>query len=129
MGESMKRAFAIPLVLALTGCESLFGICETNGISAIGVVIVDSLTQGPVVADTIWGRARDGSYVDSVLFSTIGRTEPITSLPFATEREGVYDVLIGASGYRTWERRGVRVRDGGCHVKPVSLTAKLQRIS
>jgi hypothetical protein len=78
-----------------------------------------------LVADTIWGRARDGSYVDSVRFT--GRT--ITDHPFATERPGVYDVAVGATGYRTWERRGVRVRDGGCHVKSVSLSAKLQRIS
>jgi hypothetical protein len=126
----MKITLAIPLVLASTGCESLVGICETYGVSAIGVVIVDSVTQGPLVADTIWGRARDGSYVDSVLFSTIGRTEPpITSLAFATERKGVYDVQVGATGYRTWERRGVRVRDAGCHVIPVSLNARMQRFS
>lgn len=117
----------LSLLTAVAGCDPIFGICETYAVSAIGVTVVDSVTAGPLTADTIWGRARDGEYVDSMLISTIDRDEPpITSFAFALERPGVYEVAIGATGYRTWTKRGVEVADGRCHVEPASLMAKLQ---
>ena len=44
-----------------------------------------------------------------------------------TRIERTYHVQVGAIGYQTWARHGVRLRADRCHVVPVSLTAKMQR--
>jgi len=39
---------------------------------------------------------------------------------------GVFEVVVERTGYRPWSRANVRIRQGRCHVKTVSLTALLQ---
>jgi hypothetical protein len=66
--------------------------------------------------------ARDGAYAD---------TAEITNMfdgPYgvAYERQGTYAVTVEQQGYRTWSRSGVRVLREECHVRTVSITARLQ---
>jgi hypothetical protein len=44
----------------------------------------------------------------------------------AHEQSGTYEVTVEAQGYSLWQRTGVRVRDGECHVQTAELTARLQ---
>jgi hypothetical protein len=120
------RSLAV-LVLLLTGaCDWIAAPCESNALFGVKVTLTDSATLGPVLADTIWARVIDGAYVDSVRFSNHDRPDPVVHLGFALERAGTYDVQVGAIGYQSWTRNGVRVRAGRCHVDPVSLTVNLQ---
>jgi hypothetical protein len=48
-------------------------------------------------------------------------------IPLAHEREGSYTVTVDAVGYSPWSRSGIPVIDGGCHVRTVRLTARLEQ--
>ena len=126
-GIRVMKGVAIAVLLLAGACDWIAAPCESNALFGVQVTLTDSVTLGPVLADTVWARATDAAYVDSVRFSNSDRPDPVTSLGFALERAGTYDVQIGATGYQPWRRTGVRVRDGRCHVQPASLTAKLQR--
>jgi hypothetical protein len=52
---------------------------------------------------------------------------PVLLLSSAGERAGTYDLTIRSPGYRDWTRTGVEVTKDQCHVRPVTLTARLQK--
>jgi hypothetical protein len=95
--------------------------CTLEARAAISVDVRDSVTNAAV------GRgstiiARDGLYAD---------TAEITSVfdgPYglAHERPGTYAVTVEQQGYRPWSRSGLRVTKDECHVRGVSITARLQ---
>ena len=64
---------------------------------------------------------RDGAYVDSTAVSFDG-----LHLSGAGERAGSYTVTVQKPTYHDWTRTNVRVTADECHVKAVSLTARLQ---
>ena len=95
--------------------------CTADARAAISVDVRDSVTNAAV------GRgssiiARDGPYADTVDITTL------FDGPYglAYERPGMYTVTVEQQGYRTWSRSGVRVTKDECHVRGVSITARLQ---
>ena len=66
--------------------------------------------------------AQDGAYADTV--KNIGSFDGPYQL--AQERAGTYTVTVEQQGYRLWRRSGVEVTADQCHVRTVSLTARLQ---
>src|SRR5687768_6316229 len=122
----MKKLCGIPLLLALAGCNAITAPCEDIERDGILLTIVDSATLGPVLADSIMVKTTDGSYTDSLRFTNL-RPDPVTWVGLAPERRGVYDIQIVATGYRVWERDGIRVTSGRCHVNTVRVTASMQR--
>jgi hypothetical protein len=69
--------------------------------------------------------AREGAYVDSArMYGDV----PVETVGLAEERAGTYEVSVERTGYRSWHRAGVRVTADECHVRTVSLTARLQRL-
>jgi hypothetical protein len=122
-----ELAFTMALVLLASGCDFVFAPCTSNEKAGITITMMDSVTQGPVVADSVTVMIVDGSYADTIRFTNV-RPDPVTHLPLALERPGVYDVSISATGYRSWVRNDIRVRDGRCHVETVRATARLQRL-
>jgi len=42
------------------------------------------------------------------------------------EREGTDTITVRRAGYATWTRTGVTVTRDECHVRPVTVTARLQ---
>ena len=117
------------LVLAIVGstlvssaCDFIPGgySCTTQAVPGIMVQVLDSLTGAPA------GRnariiARAGTVADTANF-----TEFDGPYPLAFERSGTYAVTVEQQGYRLWSRTGIRVTKDECHVRTVSLTARLQ---
>ena len=124
--SSLSRLTGIAFA-ALAGCEraSLPSTCTLPVVLfGLHVTVVDSLTNtSPSSAILI---ARSGAYVDSV--GPQARNElGWLGLSAAMERSGTYDLTVRAPGYREWTRAGVRVTDDGCHVDPVTVTARLRQ--
>jgi hypothetical protein len=108
---------AVALLLEVVACSSPFSggtLCTEQFAAGITVSPIDSVTGAPVAGAT--AIARDGAFVDS--------TTDLNMI--AGERAGTYSVTVRKTGYATWLRSGVNVTRDECHVKTVSLTAKLQ---
>ena len=89
---------------------------------AVSVDVRDSIAGAPA------GRgariiARDGAFADTAKHTS--QYEGPYAL--ARERAGTYTVTVEQDGYRLWSRGGVRVTRDECHVRTVSLVARLQR--
>jgi hypothetical protein len=119
--------FAIGL-LAVSGCD-LLGIaqtCTSELIMGVGVTMEDSLTGGPVFADSIRVTAEDGTYVETRIVDA-SEQEP-GRISIVEDRPGTYRITVRASGYAPWTAEGVRVRmDDDCHVRSVGIHSRLQR--
>jgi hypothetical protein len=122
----MTRCIWPLAVLVCSACDGIVAPCTDEARFGISVDFLDAATGGPVLSASIFAAARDGFYADSVRFSNTDRADPVTALGFAVERDGVYDLEITATGYSAWNRSGVRVSGGRCHVETVRLTASLQ---
>jgi hypothetical protein len=112
----------------LIGCNSIVAPCDTSERAGIALSILDSVTQGPVLVDSLRIVVSDGAYSDTVQFTNV-RPDPITELPLALERPGLYRVEVRAAGYVLWTRSNIRVEDGRCHVRTVNVDALLQRLT
>ena len=121
-----RRALLIGLG-TITGtvaaCGQLIGpTCSAEAKPAIVVEVRDSLTNA-AAGNGARVIARDGAFAD-----TAGTFAPLEGpVLLALEREGTYTVTVEREGYRLWTRTGVRVTADECHVRTVSLTARLQR--
>lgn len=129
---SARLLLLVP-ALALAGCDA-FGPreCTLDVRPAIEVSIRDAATD-EYLAGSASGAVTDGAFRDTLRFSrghslpgSDGRTV-WTALRAADERPGTYRVEVVVPGYDMWVREGVRVRDGDCHVRTVTLDARLQR--
>lgn len=116
-------AFAVLMVSLALGSCSEWGGCTLSVEPGVLVEIRDAADGTPIAA-TASGNITDGSYQDSLRLydSSLMRAG-------ADEREGTYTVQVLHTGYVPWERRGIRVRDTGCHVDTVTLQADLERVS
>ena len=116
-----RRSLGVLAAGLSTGCLEP-SACTAHIEWGLRVQVRDSVTGIPAgVGATV--IAVDGSYNETL------RSYPeLDSLTFygAGEREGTYLVRVTKDGYRTWSRSGIVVRDGGCHVIPVTVQASLQ---
>ncbi len=109
---------------SLPACNNPFDssdpiFCTMDIKPAIVVRIRDSVSKLPITEGAT-GYVREGSYLDSL------RTYAGTGQA-ASERRGVYTVVVMNNGYQTWKKDGVRVRRNQCHVETVTLNADLVR--
>ena len=116
---------ALAALPTLVGCELFTGPCTTEARAAITVVVQDSLTGA--APDTAGARviAMDGAYADTSEWA-FPHESGGTEHPLAFERAGVYVVRVEYPGYRVWERTGIRVGHGDCHVNTVQVCARLR---
>jgi hypothetical protein len=99
--------------------------CTANVAPGVVVEIRDGFDGTPLAA-TARGAVREGTYVDSLrAYGGLGNGT-LVSRAAAPERPGVYSVTVEHAGYLAWQRDGVRVRAGQCHVETVQLVADLQ---
>ena len=130
------RGFIRQLLPVLIGavfaeaCNSPSGvICTAEFRFGLAITVVDSVTSSPPASALL--IARSGTFVDSVgpnaPFSTNAGSSPVLILNTAGERAGTYDVTVRAPGYRDWLGSGIKISADECHVKPVAITALLQR--
>lgn len=110
----------------LSACDTT-GICDMSAHAGIVIEIRDSATNAPLAA-TARGAVRDGAYVDSLKPAGI-ENFTLISRAAAYERPGTYEVEVVHPGYATWQRIGVVVHPGACHVQTAMLQALLQPAS
>lgn len=111
--------------IVLAGCDALTGrVCTAEAVIGLTVQVRDSVTNQPVGAGTIV-TARDGAYSET-LASFPGGDE--LTYYGAVERAGSYVVKVAHPSYEPWQRADVNVRSGTCHVTPVQVQARLQRL-
>lgn len=115
-------AILLPL---LSACSSPYDVCTDAATPGINVIVRDSVS-GTFAANGATATAVDGAYSDTNWFSeTHGRPEYPIGLAY--EREGTYAVTVSRTGYKAWTVSGVRVTRDRCHVRTVTLNARLQR--
>jgi len=100
--------------------------CTANFVWGLQVSVQDSVTGAPAAsgAELI---AREGAYADTSRFPA--NRPDLDDLPLvgAGERAGTYTVTVRKAGFVDWERDGIVVTADECHVRPVHLSARLQR--
>lgn len=133
-GKRNTRRATLGLLTSLTAGCGIFDptVCTLEARPAIQVEVMDSISGEPV-RGPVRVVARDGSATyefDSqhVFLPPMADPDTVVFGPFylAHEQPGTYEVTVEAQGYRLWQRIGVRVREGECHVQTAELTALLQ---
>lgn len=133
--RNILRAMSGLLAASLAaGCGILDPtVCTMEAVAGIRVELLDSISGEPVRGH-VRVVAREGSetfeFDSQVHVDWLVNVDPDTvvfsPVELAYERRGTYDVTAEADGYRLWQRTGVRVRAGECHVQTAELTALLQ---
>ena len=124
MIRSLIHLGFIALSASLWGCNSPNDVvCTEIAVPAINVLVRDSVS-GSFGSNGATATVVDGSYTDTNTFPDASQPELPISLAY--EREGTYVVTVSKSGYRDWVTSGVRVTRDVCHVRTVTLTARLQ---
>ncbi len=110
-----------PAILHAAGTLTL--VCQAYAAAGVNLTIVDS-ASGTAVSGTGVMRLKvtDGRFVDSLRTVTL-----IPHWGAAFERAGTYTATVDADGYQHWRKDGIVVTRGLCHVRPVSVTARLAR--
>ena len=122
---ALKHApVSLLLLVALAGCDGPSSVCTMEMRPGLQVTITDS-TSGEPRAGAALAIARDGAYADT-LDPGVSNGDVMITRQGAYERQGIYDVVVRAPGYRDWIQQGVMVRSGQCHVSVARLEAKLQ---
>ena len=119
------RAMCLIAFLSISACDDETELLPCAGTSEIGIVatVTDSISGGGVSADSVVGTVTDGLYVEHV------RTTPayaLVGLTFAEDRAGIYQVAITAEGYEPWMVDGVSVTGDHCHLRGVTLSARMR---
>ena len=120
--HSSCTAFLLPLISACTSPNDV--VCTDVAVPGINVVVRDSVS-GSFVANGATATALDGAYSDTNWFSEV-YARPENPIALAYEREGTYSVTVTRIGYKAWTASGVRVTRDRCHVRTVTLNARLQ---
>lgn len=123
--------FLAPIVPLLAGwiaaCDASGPVACTASVEPAIVVEIRDAQTGVPLAQHATGAVRDGAFLDSLRpYGFIGDPSSMYSRRAADERPGRYEVEVHLPGYKAWTVRDVRVVDGGCHVRTVTLQASLQ---
>jgi len=127
-----RRAATLALLaatIALGSCSDGAApiACTLEARPSVTATILDSVTRaGRAIGSSL--VLQDGAYVDSTFSSGVApwSHDSLFGPTRTFERAGTYDVRVRRSGYQLWERRGVVVTQGVCHVGTVSLVVLLQ---
>ncbi|MFA6168143.1 MAG: hypothetical protein WC700_16080 [Gemmatimonadaceae bacterium] len=128
IGELNLTAVALPKspsarTPTLVAKTRLHLACTLELRAGIYLLLHDSATgQPPQGSGTMRLRATSGTFSDSV-------TAPLLMGAWgaAWERPGTYSVSAQVDGYQPWRRDNIEVTHGLCHVRAVTVLAKLQR--
>ena len=116
----MKRFFVsvvIVTAILVSACKSPTGVCAGVGMYGLNLTVNDSRTHGAITA-TGTVIITDGNYSHSSQIVSGHASE-------ALDRGGTYAIVIKAAGYQDWTTTGVQVKDTGCGLVPVNVTADL----
>lgn len=118
----MKHNIPVVIGFALAACDSFGVACTSDSRPGIAVMVLDSSTRTPLVSNSVLVIASEGMYAD-----TAQAVSENAETFLVYERAGTYNVQVEAEGYHPWARANIRVSEDACHVKSVSLVARLQR--
>lgn len=108
------------LALPSLGCNLIDpGGCDASIVSGLSVTVRNAQTGVPAGLGAVV-TARDDGYVE-----TLQGFDGLTFVD-AQERPGTYDISVNSPGYQPWTKQNVEVEDGGCHVKPQTVDARIQ---
>ena len=128
-GRHLPGAFLVLWIFAFGACDVLDSqpvLCTGNFVWGLHVTVQDSATGAPSASGAQL-IAHDGVYADSSSFPPNRPDLDNQPLVGAGEREGTYTVTVRKAGFVDWERTNVVVSADECHVRPVALTARLER--
>lgn len=100
--------------------------CTDNFVAGLVVSVQDSLTGAPAASGAQL-IAQEGAYADTASYPPNRPDLDARPLVSAGERPGTYTVRVSKPGFLDWVRGGIIVTADECHVRPVALTARLQR--
>lgn len=131
MISKLRFPFSLLIITLFGSCSPSIqeqpGPCPAIFFPGVIVTISDSVTGTPL-AEQAQGMVRDGEYVDSLRPFSWTKDMVMTSRGAAGGRPGTYEVTVVHPGYVPWTMRGVAVRRGACHVGPVEVPARLQKL-
>jgi hypothetical protein len=104
------RACGLPVV---TDSAAIDSAASRRPADAISVSVRDART-GSLPASPVTVRLRDGAYSDSATSTSANMWGGAVVIGVATERRGVYDVDVIATGYEPWHLRRVQPVLDGC---------------
>ncbi len=117
------------LPVVVTACDIL-GVekkCATYAVPAVSVVLMDSVSNGPVLSGSAIVIATSGTYSDTARVNIEPRNYNL-GIPVAFERPGTYKVDVLVTNYFPWSIQNIRVdkTSDGCHVSTRQLTVRLR---
>ena len=123
MRSRLPVAALVGSALITSACDFIPGgySCTAQAVPGVMVHVLDSLTGASAGRDARI-IARDGAVADTADQATYDGPYPL-----AFERPGTYTVTVEQEGYRLWSVTGVRVTKDECHVRTVTLAARLQQ--
>ena len=99
--------------------------CTQSVEPGIVVEIRDALTDAPI-ADSANAVITDGEYVEHLSsFDIVPPGISFSTRSGADERPGTYLLRVTRVGYQAWQRSGIEVFQGTCHVKTLTLQVRL----
>jgi hypothetical protein len=121
----MKYLLTLLCAAMIAGCDPLGIACTDEARPGIGLVLVDSATNGPPLSGQLRLLVTDGAFVDSVRATIEPRNY---NLPFhlAWERRGTYRIDAFVTGHHPWSLSGVEVQHDGCHVQTRTIWARFR---
>ena len=128
---SSSHPAVLATLVAMAACGSSGGptdvVCTSIFEYGRNITVLDSLTGSPPEEAAL--IATSGAFRDSVgpikPFQAVANGPLVLILSTAGERPGVYSVLVRSPNYRDWTRSGNEVTADQCHVRPVSVMARL----
>jgi hypothetical protein len=119
-------------LIVLMLCAALASACDDEpsyaclavSYPAFVLEIRDSLTNEGRAVESV-ATVVDGAFSDTLPLTGGDGNDAWREGP--TERGGVYDLTVTASGYQTWAMQNVTVHSGRCGVATVRLDVRLQQ--
>jgi hypothetical protein len=116
----VKALVAALVLLAAPACSTANTSCTDIAVPGLTVYVVDATTGAPICDATVTATA--GTYVETLQVTT---TASGCSYAGAWERPDTYSVAITAPGYATFQKDGVVVPAGVCHVSGQTLSFEM----
>ena len=124
----MRILILIAVASIAWSCGLTEVVCTADFRYGLNVTVADSATGAPPAEATL--IATSGAFVDTVgpnrPVPAVFNGPPVLILSTAGERPGAYFVLVRSPGYRDWAKGNVEVTADKCHVRPITITARLQ---
>jgi hypothetical protein len=95
------------------------GVCTAEARPSLVISVRDFATGAPALSGATI-TVQDGGFIAT---SRVPESNTAAAVGLVGERPGTYAVRVEQSGYRSWERGGIRVTADRCHARTVEVAA------